>query len=44
MGRRKTMMIVPLEARTKGVAEATSPNWIWNFLVVMITPNTEPRS
>ena len=33
--------ILPLEARTKGIAAATSSNWIWNFLVVMITPSKE---
>ncbi|KAK1148543.1 hypothetical protein N8T08_009549 [Aspergillus melleus] len=30
--------VLPLHARAKGTAVATSSNWIWNFFVVMITP------
>lgn len=30
--------ILPLEARTKGTAIGISSNWLWNFIVVMITP------
>lgn len=30
--------ILPLEARTKGTAVGISSNWLWNFIVVMITP------
>lgn len=30
--------ILPLDARTRGMAIGTSSNWIWNFVVVMITP------
>lgn len=30
--------ILPLDARTRGSAIGTSSNWIWNFVVVMITP------
>lgn len=30
--------ILPLEARTKGTAIGISSNWLWNFVVVMITP------
>lgn len=30
--------ILPLEARTQGTAIGISSNWLWNFIVVMITP------
>jgi len=30
--------ILPLHVRAKGTAVGISANWIWNFLVVMITP------
>lgn len=30
--------VLPLEARTKGTAVGISSNWLWNFIVVMITP------
>ncbi|KAH7187952.1 general substrate transporter [Fusarium oxysporum] len=30
--------ILPLEARTRGTAIGISSNWLWNFVVVMITP------
>lgn len=30
--------ILPLEARTKGTAIGVSSNWLWNFVIVMITP------
>ncbi|KAJ5156756.1 hypothetical protein N7492_009559 [Penicillium capsulatum] len=30
--------ILPLEARTKGTAIGASSNWLWNFVVAMITP------
>lgn len=30
--------ILPLEARTRGTAVGISSNWLWNFVVVMITP------
>jgi MFS family permease len=30
--------ILPLEARSRGVAIATSSHWIWNFFIVMISP------
>ncbi|KAL4899967.1 hypothetical protein BDW74DRAFT_188837 [Aspergillus multicolor] len=30
--------ILPLHARTKGTAIGVSSNWLWNFVVVMITP------
>ncbi|KAF1347148.1 putative Myo-inositol transporter 1 [Delphinella strobiligena] len=30
--------ILPLHARAKGSAIATSSNWLWNFVIVMITP------
>jgi hypothetical protein len=30
--------ILPLEARTRGVAISISSHWTWNFFVVMITP------
>lgn len=30
--------ILPLHARGKGTAIGTSSNWLWNFVVVMITP------
>ncbi|PVI05638.1 putative Myo-inositol transporter 1 [Periconia macrospinosa] len=31
--------ILPLHVRAKGTAVGISANWIWNFLVVMITPS-----
>jgi len=30
--------ILPLHARAKGMAVGISSNWLWNFVVVMITP------
>lgn len=30
--------ILPLEARTRGVAISVSSHWTWNFCIVMITP------
>lgn len=30
--------ILPLQLRAKGVAIATSSNWMWNFVIAMITP------
>ncbi|KAK6212684.1 hypothetical protein LQW54_004951 [Pestalotiopsis sp. IQ-011] len=30
--------ILPLHARTRGAAVATSSNWLWNFTIVMISP------
>lgn len=30
--------ILPLEARTRGVAISVSSHWIWNFMIVLITP------
>ncbi len=30
--------ILPLHARGKGTAVGISANWLWNFVVVMITP------
>ncbi|KAF2149026.1 putative Myo-inositol transporter 1 [Myriangium duriaei CBS 260.36] len=30
--------ILPLHARAKGTAVGISSNWLWNFVVVMITP------
>lgn len=30
--------ILPLRARTRGAAVATSSNWLWNFTIVMISP------
>lgn len=30
--------ILPLHVRAKGTAVGISSNWIWNFVVVMITP------
>ncbi|BCS23469.1 uncharacterized protein APUU_31694S [Aspergillus puulaauensis] len=30
--------ILPLHARTRGTALGVSSNWLWNFVVVMITP------
>ena len=30
--------ILPLHARTKGTAVGISSNWLWNFVIVMITP------
>ncbi|TIA47357.1 putative Myo-inositol transporter 1 [Aureobasidium pullulans] len=30
--------ILPLHARAKGTAIGVSSNWLWNFVVVMITP------
>ena len=30
--------ILPLHARAKGMAVGISANWLWNFVVVMITP------
>jgi len=30
--------ILPLHARAKGTAVGISANWLWNFVVVMITP------
>ncbi|KAK1658669.1 hypothetical protein BDP55DRAFT_758300 [Colletotrichum godetiae] len=30
--------ILPLHARTRGTAVRFNSNWLWNFLVVMITP------
>ena len=30
--------ILPLEARTRGVAISVSSHWMWNFCIVMITP------
>ncbi|KAF4981517.1 hypothetical protein FZEAL_2702 [Fusarium zealandicum] len=30
--------ILPLNARTRGTAIGVSSNWLWNFVVVMITP------
>ncbi|KAG9772201.1 putative MFS sugar transporter, partial [Aureobasidium melanogenum] len=30
--------ILPLHARAKGTAIGISSNWLWNFVVVMITP------
>ncbi|CAK4030376.1 Myo-inositol transporter 1 [Lecanosticta acicola] len=30
--------IIPLRARAKGTAIGISSNWLWNFVVVMITP------
>ncbi|KAF2018599.1 putative MFS sugar transporter [Aaosphaeria arxii CBS 175.79] len=32
--------ILPLRARAKGTALGISSNWLWNFVVVMITPTT----
>ncbi len=31
--------ILPLHARGKGTAIGISANWLWNFVVVMITPS-----
>ncbi|KAK5165291.1 uncharacterized protein LTR77_009389 [Saxophila tyrrhenica] len=31
--------ILPLHARAKGTAVGISANWLWNFVVVMITPS-----
>ena len=31
--------ILPLHARAKGTAIGISANWLWNFVVVMITPS-----
>ncbi|PGH23700.1 hypothetical protein AJ80_02306 [Polytolypa hystricis UAMH7299] len=30
--------ILPLHARAKGTAVGVSSNWLWNFVIVMITP------
>ena len=30
--------LLPLEARTRGVALSVSSHWTWNFCIVMITP------
>lgn len=30
--------ILPLKARAKGTAIGISSNWLWNFVIVMITP------
>lgn len=30
--------LLPLEARTRGVAISVSSHWTWNFVIVMITP------
>ncbi|KAK3073336.1 hypothetical protein LTR53_005184 [Teratosphaeriaceae sp. CCFEE 6253] len=30
--------ILPLEARSRGVAISVSSHWMWNFCIVMITP------
>ncbi|KAJ0162902.1 Sugar transporter STL1 [Colletotrichum tanaceti] len=30
--------ILPLHARTRGTAVGISSNWLWNFVIVMITP------
>jgi MFS family permease len=30
--------ILPLEARTRGVAISVSAHWLWNFFIVMISP------
>ena len=30
--------ILPLHARAKGTAVGISSNWLWNFVIVMITP------
>ena len=30
--------ILPLHARAKGTAIGISSNWLWNFVIVMITP------
>jgi MFS family permease len=30
--------ILPLHARSKGTAVGISSNWLWNFVIVMITP------
>ncbi|GAB7344858.1 hypothetical protein MBLNU457_3305t1 [Dothideomycetes sp. NU457] len=30
--------ILPLKARSKGTAVGISSNWLWNFVIVMITP------
>lgn len=31
--------ILPLHARGKGTAIGISANWLWNFVVVMISPS-----
>jgi hypothetical protein len=31
--------ILPLHARAKGTSIGISSNWLWNFVVVMITPS-----
>jgi len=31
--------ILPLHVRAKGTAVGISSNWIWNFMVVMVTPS-----
>lgn len=30
--------LLPLSARTQGVAIGISSNWLWNFTIAMITP------
>ncbi|CAG8109048.1 unnamed protein product [Penicillium nalgiovense] len=30
--------VLPLQLRAKGVAISTSSNWMWNFVIAMITP------
>lgn len=30
--------ILPLHARAKGMAVGISSNWLWNFVIVMVTP------
>lgn len=35
--------ILPLHARAKGTAIGISSNWLWNFVVVMITPTILQR-
>lgn len=30
--------VLPLQLRAKGVAIATSSNWLWNFVIAMISP------
>lgn len=35
--------ILPLHARAKGTAIGVSSNWIWNFVIVMITPTLIDR-
>lgn len=31
--------ILPLHARSKGTAIGISANWLWNFVVVMVSPS-----